>query len=166
MIVEIIAWFAVACGCFVMQTTLMPVLAIFGVQPDLLTIMLMALSFRYGSMTGIWAGFCIGLCQDIYSPSVLGQNALAKAFVGFFVGIFNERVMSTDPTIKLAILGVAFVIHDSLFMGVELFRHGTTFGALLLSVITATLPRAIYSALFAAVYYFWDYYAKPRSMKR
>jgi rod shape-determining protein MreD len=166
MIIEVVAWIAVVCGCFALQTTLMPVLAVFGVEPDLLMVALLVLSFRYGSMTAIWAGFFIGLCQDIYSPSVLGQNALANAFAGFFMSLFNERLMSTDPSIKLAILGVAFILHDSLFMAVELFRHGTTVGALFLSLLTATLPRMLYSALFAAAYYLWDYYAKPHSMKR
>lgn len=166
MIIEIVAWIAVVCGCFALQTTLMPVVAIVGVEPDLLMVALLVLAFRYGSMTAIWAGFFIGLCQDIYSPSILGQNALAKAFAGFFVSLFNEHLMSTDPSIKLAVLGVAFVLHDAIFMGVELFRHGTTIGALFLSLLTATLPRAIYSALFAAAYYFWDYSMKPRSLKR
>jgi rod shape-determining protein MreD len=166
MIIEIVAWIAVVCGCFALQTTLMPVMAIVGVQPDLLMVALLILSFQYGSVTAVWAGFFIGLCQDIYSPSVLGQNALAKAFAGFFMSLFNEHLMSTDPSIKLAVLGVAFILHDSIFMAVELFRHGTTAGALFLSLLTATLPRMLYSALFAAAYYFWDYYARPSRLKR
>lgn len=166
MIAEVFIWAILFIVCFVLQTTLVPVITVFGIQPDLTMIALLILSLRRGSMSGLWVGFALGLAQDLYSPSILGQHALAKTVVGFCIGLFNERVMSTDPLIKLAILLVAFCIHDSIFMAVEVLKHGSGIAALFGSLVIKTLPRAAYSIGIAALYYGWEYFSKPPTLKR
>jgi len=166
MIMEFVIWLAVFAACFVLQTTVVPVVGIFGIQPDLLLIALMVLAIRHGSMSGIWAGFILGLAQDIYAPSVLGQHAFANAIVGFFIGLFNERVMSTGPLVKLAILLVSFVLHDSLFVAVEVAKHGAALSAALVSLLTQTIPRAAYSLCCAGIYFLWEYITRTPALKR
>jgi rod shape-determining protein MreD len=106
-------------------------------------------------MTGVWVGFFLGLAQDLYSPSLLGQNALSKTMAGFFAGIFNDKVMRVDPLIHLVFLFIMFLIHDLLFDIVQIVKKGGD-GIVLHELLTATIPRALYSLLFALLPYIKD----------
>jgi rod shape-determining protein MreD len=152
--IGILKWIAIFIGCFALQTTLMPVIAIAGIHPDLLMVALFFLAVRAGQMTGVWAGFFLGLAQDMYSPSILGQNALSKAVAGFFAGIFNDKVMRIDPLIHLVFLFVTFIIHDTLFYIVQIVKNGG--GIVFHELLTASIPRALYSLLFALLPYIKD----------
>jgi rod shape-determining protein MreD len=154
-------WLVVFCVCLVLQSTLMPVVGIKGIQPDLLVVMLFLLAIREGVMAGIYAGFFVGLAQDLYSPAILGQNALAKTIIGFFAGLFNEKVIRTDPIIKMVLLVLAFLIHDTVFTLTELIKTGAPMVSLATELLTRTLPRTAYSAVVASLFYAWEYAVKP-----
>jgi rod shape-determining protein MreD len=151
----LLRWIGVFIGCFILQTTLLPVIAIAGIYPDLLMVALFFLAVRSGQMTGVWVGFFLGLAQDLYSPSLLGQNALSKTMAGFFAGIFNDKVMRVDPLIHLVFLFIMFLIHDLLFDIVQIVKKGGD-GIVFHELLTATVPRALYSLLFALLPYIKD----------
>ena len=150
----ILRWIGIFIGCFALQTTLVPVIAIAGVHPDLLMVALFFLAVRTGQMTGVWVGFFMGLAQDLYAPSILGQNALSKAVAGFFAGIFNEKVMRVDPLVHLVFLFIMFIIHDTLFHIVQNVKNGG--GIVFHELLTVSIPRALYSLLFALLPYIKD----------
>ena len=166
MIAEVLTWIGFFVAAMAMQTSLMPSIGIFGVQPDLLVLVLFALSMRYGVLAGIFVGFFLGLSQDLYSTAVLGQNALAKTLTGFFVGLFNERVMRTDPIIKVVILLLTFAVHDVLYIAVEIARAGAPIGATLLWLLTRTAPRAAYSVVLMLLFYLWQTYRKSPLLRK
>ena len=161
----IVKWFAAIVICLVLQTTLVPLMSIFGIQPDLIIIVLALMCLQYGMTAGIYAGFFLGLLLDIYSPSLLGQNALAKTVLGFFFGVFNEKVMRTDPIIKIVILIIGFLIHDLLFFGTQLFKYGDSLSHLFHEILTRTFPRAVYSTIIILLITFWNTSIKP-NLKR
>jgi rod shape-determining protein MreD len=97
-------WFLL---CAILQSTLVDNIAVFGIKPDLLMLVLFNMSVAYGIMPGVYVGFFIGLGQDLFSPGLLGQNALAMSAAGFFSGLFNERVMRLDPLLRAALLAAA-----------------------------------------------------------
>ena len=119
-----------------LQTSFVPVISVAGIGPDLPLIALFFFSIKYGMMPGIFVGFFLGLGLDLYSPSLLGQNALAATMTGAFIGFFNERTMRTDALIKSALLLVAFIIHDATFLFVQILKLGgplsVVFGGLFL----------------------------------
>lgn len=161
MISEIVKWLAAFCICLFIQTTLISYVAIFGVQPDLLVIVLALLSFDYGVLAGVFVGFLFGLGLDTYSPSFLGQHALAKTVFGAFIGIFNERVMRTDPILKVAIIFIGFIFHDILFISVELLKNGHPLSAMFMQLLTHTLPRTLYSMVIIMLIQVWQTFIKP-----
>jgi rod shape-determining protein MreD len=154
-------WFGGIALCLVLQTTIMRVIAIAGIEPDLLLLVLCILGIRAGIMPGIYIGFLIGLGQDLYSPSILGQHALSMTVAGAFLGLFNEKVMRTDPIIKLAIILIAFFIHDSIFTTVTVIKTDASAALFVREILTRTLPRALYSIAFASLLYLVNYYVKP-----
>lgn len=154
-------WLVAVVVCLVLQSTLVPAIAIFGVQPDLLIVVFFFLCLRHGVLPGIYIGFFLGISLDLYSPALLGQNALAKTVIGFFMGLFNERVMRTDPILKIIILAVSFIIHDTIFAGAELLKHGTSLVQIFPELFLFTLPRTVYSIMIVFLVHFWNSAIQP-----
>jgi rod shape-determining protein MreD len=149
----------------ILQTSFMPAISIAGIKPDLLIIALFFFSVKYGVMPGIFVGFVLGLGQDLYSPSLLGQNALTKTVAGAFIGLFNERTMRSDPIIKTVILLLAFLVHDTLYFIVQIVKLDSPVSALFSGLLTKCLPRALYSIAVAVLFYIWDLVPKPAIRK-
>jgi rod shape-determining protein MreD len=112
-------------------------------------------------MPGVYAGFLLGLGQDLFSPSLLGQNALAMSVVGFACGHFNERVMRLDPIMRVMLLVAAFITNDTIVMMVHVLKTNGETSTIFWELLVVTLPRAIYTLLFAAVPFVWTYVVKP-----
>ncbi|HEX7510791.1 MAG TPA: rod shape-determining protein MreD [Chitinivibrionales bacterium] len=158
-------WPLLFIGCFLLQTSFVPAIAVFGIKPDLLMIILFFFSIRYGIMPGLLMGFFIGLTQDLYTPAILGQNALTKTIVGACIGLFNEKVMRTDPFVKSIILFVMFLVNDALFTLVLVVKNNTHISGLLLDLAMKTIPRALYSVVLAALFYAWEFFPKSSGRK-
>jgi rod shape-determining protein MreD len=147
----ILKWIGIFIVCFALQTTIVPVIEIAGIKPDLLLVALFFLSIRFGQMTAVWVGFFLGLSQDLFTPSILGQNALAKAVAAFLAGFFNERVMRLDIVFRMVLMLVVFAVNDLLLDIIQFVKTGG--GRVFLELVTVTIPRALYSMLFALVPY-------------
>ena len=161
----ILKWLAAFIVCLILQTTFIPSIAIFGIQPDLIIMVFAFMCLRHGVMPGIFIGFFLGLSLDLYSPSLLGQNALANTVIGFFMGTFNEKVMRTDPIMKIIILLISFFIHDIIFFGAELLKNGNSIIPLIPELFTRTLPRAVYTIIVTFIVITWNTTIKP-NLKR
>lgn len=147
----VLRWTGLFLLIYILQTTLVPVITIFGVRPDLLLVTLFFLAVKKGGSPTVFAGFLLGLSQDFFSPQILGQNALAKSVVGYFAGLFNEKVMRLDPFIQLVLLFATFIIHDTIYYSVEMVQNGTPLQTVGTRLITTTMLRAVYSLFFALI---------------
>jgi rod shape-determining protein MreD len=165
MISDAVKWVLVFMVSLILQTSFVPVITIAGVKPDLLLIALFFFSIKYGVMPGIFVGFALGLGQDLYSPSLLGQNALAKTITGAFIGLFNERTMRSDPLIKTVLLLLVFLIHDAVFLTIQIVKLGGPLSILFLGLLTKCMPRALYSIAVAVLFYIWELIPKPAMRK-
>lgn len=65
-------------------------IAIDGITPDLLIVLVAWIAIYEGRLHGLFAGFAIGLIFDLISLDVIGTNALAKTIVAFSAGWFYE----------------------------------------------------------------------------
>lgn len=142
-----IVWVSVFLLALALQSTVVARIAIAGVLPDIVLLALFVFSIRYGTFLCIITGFLLGLCQDVYSPSVLGQNALCKTITSAFCGLFNERLMNTDPLVKLVILLLAFIVHDSLYWSADAVMNDAGVLKVLGQLGARTLPRAAYTIM-------------------
>lgn len=88
--------FAIAAGAAVLQSTLLRFVAIAGVQPDLVVIIVIFVANRNGSMVGQLAGFGAGIVLDVIGLSPLGFYALAYAIIGAVFGLTRGKVF-VDP---------------------------------------------------------------------
>ena len=158
MINVLLRWTGLFIILFILQTTLVPVLSIFGAKPDLLLLGLFFLAIRKDAIPAVFTGFILGLAQDFYSPEILGQNALAKSVAGYFAGFFNEKVMRLDPIIQLALLLLMFLLHDAIYFAVQAVQAHASLQVIGTQIITVTLPRTAYTLLLALIPVFRDYF--------
>jgi rod shape-determining protein MreD len=153
-------WFIIFVGCFVLQTSLIPKISVWGVTPDILVIALFFFAMETDVLPALFVGFLLGLIQDLYSPAILGQNALAKTLLGFLAGMVNQRVMRTDLLIKSMLLFVAMIIHDSIFNLVYVSKGIGSIGVFFITLLRYTIPRALYSTIITFFIYLWSLFIK------
>jgi len=135
----------------VLQQTLVRLISFGSIKPDLLLVVLVAISMRYGSVVGLFSGLSIGLFQDVYSIEALGANAMAKCLVGYFTGLLDEKVIKVMPATKVVFLGIAFFAHDIIYSLAEGI-HGMAFWDALLH---KSLPSGIYTLLLGSLFFYF-----------
>lgn len=67
-------------------------LSIYGVAPQVLLVMTVAVAARYGSNWAMSCGFFWGLFLDVLSPRLFGGNALALTLVGYGTGSVRRQL--------------------------------------------------------------------------
>jgi len=121
------------------------VIRIAGVKPDLLFIVIVYLSYSFGSFYGEVNGFIGGLLQDAVSNSPLGLLTFPKVALGFLVGMFGRDVFKSNIVTITLLLFIASLLKGviTLFL-CYIFHH-----AAISMVISLILPEAFYNALVA-----------------
>jgi rod shape-determining protein MreD len=133
--------------------------ALFGVSPDVLPALVVALGLLGGAMTGAVAGFSIGLLVDCLLVQTLGGSSLILLATGYTAGLFRER----------------FEIHSALVppllcMGLTLVAE-LGFGAvqLMLGVDAPVSPLIVRDLLLKSIFAFflgWPIYLGVRRALR
>jgi len=73
------------------QLTVIPLVSIQEVVPDLLLIAVVYLSISYGQVFGTVTGASYGLLLDLISGNLIGSNMLSKTVAGFIAGYFSSE---------------------------------------------------------------------------
>ena len=136
----------------ILQSTLVRLVAIEGVQPDLIILALFFIALLEGSYAATIAGFCVGLVQDIYAPDTLGLNALCNSLIGFALGFCQRGVFVEGLIPRSLILFAAVVLHDLLYFLIFLWPD---VGSGLSRLLTVGIPTALYTAILGyLIFYF------------
>lgn len=77
---------------FTLQFSFLPLIAVYGVVPDLLLLATVSYAFLRGSAWGGFVGFLLGLMQDLSVGSFFGLHAFTLTLIGLFFGRFSDRV--------------------------------------------------------------------------
>lgn len=99
----------------IIQLTLVPLISIESVAPDLVTILLVYFTLKNGQMYGTILGFVFGLLFDLMSGGLLGSAMFAKTLAGFITGYFyNEsKIVENTNSIKIVYIVLVASIFDS-----------------------------------------------------
>ena len=97
--------------CFMIQSTVLHLISIGSITPNLLLILCVSMGLMRGRKVGLWTGFFSGLLIDLFYGSVFGFYALIYMYVGFFSG-YAFRIYYDDD-IKVPIM--LTVIMDTYF---------------------------------------------------
>lgn len=112
---------AVLCGLLfaaaLIETTLVPVIALRGFQPDLLLLVVLAAAAQDGPFTGIRVAFAAGLLADALTvQSPFGVSVAVYALGGYLVGVLRPYVYR-ESVVSAAALGGAFTFLGLVIIG-------------------------------------------------
>jgi rod shape-determining protein MreD len=112
-----------------LQTTIVRFLSVESIGPDIVLIWIVVLGVRDGHITGVTAGFLIGLVLDLLSGAdgMLGLAALSKTTAGFFAGYFyneNKTYQTLGSYRFLLILATGALVHNLIYFIIFLQGSG------------------------------------------
>ena len=129
----------------ILQTTLLPHLALFGVVPDLMLEVIICVALVRGPSSGALAGFAGGILRDLLLDAPTGLSALAYVSVGYVVGAVRPYVRSSSVAVPLvgvfagSLAGTAFYTMLALLLGVPAQPLGRIAQVILLTAVYNTL---------------------------
>ncbi len=134
-----------------LQSTVIPVLSIGGVRPDLVLVVVVSAALTVGRETGLICGVFGGLLQDLLSVGPFGYNTLSKMLLGFLVGLYERKV--NQGSLLLPLLAVAAATVGAAVLAVVfLLAYGQE--RLIASLLVQVLPATAYHILLAVPVHF------------
>ena len=128
---------------YVMQTSVLPHIAVFGVTPDTALIFIVCYGILRGDIEGAIFGFSAGLLQDLFSGGPIGMFALFGLVIGYVSGkpfrdFFKDNYFLPFFIVLIAVLFQQFMIYVSSFLFLGHLN-------LVLYARTIILPTAVYT---------------------
>ena len=120
-------------------------LRIAGIKPDLLFIVIVYLSYSFGSFYGEVTGFVGGLFHDAISNSPLGLLTFPKMALGFIIGMFGRSVIKSNTITIILLLFVASILKGIITLFLCYVFHTSTAS----SFVSIILPESFYNAILA-----------------
>lgn len=128
------------------QITVIPLISIGGVIPDLIIILLVYYGITQGQIYGSVLGFIYGFLFDIITGSLLGSTMISKTIAGFTAGYFSSENKVDNYLISynfsLIVLLCAFI--DST---INIFFSSIDFNS---SLIALFFENSLFPAIYTA----------------
>jgi rod shape-determining protein MreD len=148
----------------VLQTTLVPLSALFGQRPDLVVVFAVVVGVYEGAAGGSTAGFLLGLLVDLHHPPTIGAGAMGGALAGWLGGKARELLDLGLPLDQFITFVTARLGHDVLHHGVAAVKGYGNLGALFFgdslggAVLTGLVGMAVFAlaGLLGARRYYLD----------
>jgi rod shape-determining protein MreD len=99
----------------ILESTILPRLAIYEARPDLALVILVFVAYVNGTMTGQLTGFCSGLLIDFLSAAPLGFNTFIRTIIGAAAGTMKGTFF-LDPVTLPMILCIAATLAKALLI--------------------------------------------------
>lgn len=134
-----------------LQVAVAPHVAIGGVVPNLLLLVVLTFALIEGRNAGAIAGFSAGLLFDLLGTGPVGVAALVFAVTGYFAGSLSENMFAEGWLLPATVVFVAgFVAEFSYAVALVLLGAGVPLGDMFLNVV---LPAALYNETLALLVY-------------
>lgn len=136
---------------FIVQSTILPSLPILGVVPNTAIIIIVLISLLKGTFVGSTVGLVMGLLQDVFFSTVIGVNGLIYFFIGYGVGI-NEEKLTKDNILIPIFLSILATIFYHLTYHMFMFFLGYDFNFYIFFRKTVILEM-LYNGLLSILFY-------------
>ena len=98
---------------FILQTTFIQHIAIDGIMPNLMLLLVICVAFMQGESDGLFLGIIGGLLHDCFYGQYIGSNLFLYAIIGYIVGIvcrslYKDNFLVSVVTSVVATLGYEF----------------------------------------------------------
>ena len=132
----------------ILQSTLISLLSIEDIKPDLIIILLVIYGLQFGQISTTIAGFGIGLFQDFLISGVIGISSLSKSIAGFIAGTIGKKKRKNSLQLFVLVLFCITLIHDVIFY--TLYKFGTDMSLMKL-LLRYSLPSTLYTVIVGTI---------------
>ncbi len=140
-------WTAFVMGLYVLQTSLLPLIAFHGVSVDIMLLLTVSFAFLHGLRQGALMGFLTGLLQDLATGTFLGMHTFSQTLIGLACGRMANGVFKEQFFLPVSASLVAAAVNYFILAALMLLL-GYRFN-LLLQMQHVLLPMLIYQLAFA-----------------
>lgn len=109
-------WGLFLLATLVVQTTVLPLVAVGGARPDLLLLVVVSAGMLLGREHGVGMGFFAGLLQDLASGNIFGVSVLSKTATGYVAGLVERKVFKENVLLPLLAVIIATVFNSALML--------------------------------------------------
>jgi rod shape-determining protein MreD len=133
----------------ILQVSIAPRLAIFGVVPNFIFLVVVTLALVEGPVAGCVAGFFGGLLFELLGTSPIGPYALVLCAVGYAAGMLTANMFAEGWLLPVTVVFAAGLVSE-VFYGILLvvLDVGQPFWT---SFIQIMLPGAVYNTVLAVL---------------
>ena len=134
-----------------LQVAVAPHLAIGGVVPNLLLLVVVTLALVEGPQAGASAGFAAGLVYDLLGSGPIGPAALVLVVIGHLAGLVHSNMFAEGWRLPVTVVFLASLVAELAYAGVlAVLGTGSPFWSSFTNVI---LPAAVYNGTLALLIY-------------
>ena len=137
--------------CFLMQCTVLNLISIGSVTPNLLVVLCVSMGLMRGRKSGLWVGFFSGLLIDLFFGSVFGFYALIYMYIGYLSGYAHRIYYDDDVKVPMALAASADVLYNFAVYGLQFLLRGRLgIGTYLYRII---IPEMFYTVFITLIVY-------------
>jgi rod shape-determining protein MreD len=147
-------FFLVAIFVLLLQTTLLHLLPISPVVPDLTLVLCVYLGLYHPTVGAALGAFLLGYSIDIVSSRIIGLNAFAMSLVFLTVYLSSRSIWLQNPLVtSLVVLlaslvkGAALVLVSAIFVSIEGFWIGAGWYIIREALLAALLAPIVFALL-------------------
>jgi rod shape-determining protein MreD len=133
----------------ILQTTIVPHLAIWGVFPNLPLLIVVSWSLLQGARKGIIWGFVAGLAVDLLSGAPVGTATLSLMAASLMAGLGRATIFQTFFAMSLVAMFLATAVYGLCFM--LILQISGQHVDWLNSLLRIVLPSALLNALLTPI---------------
>ncbi len=135
---------------YVLQTTFVEYISIFGVKPDLILAALVCFGAFHGKEKGALLALVTGAVVDLLFGKIFGVNTLMYLYIVILASVVFEYLFEHN-ILTVGVVTLVLGLLGELVYSLILMLSGQNFG--LLMMLKVILPYAIYTALASMVLY-------------
>lgn len=137
--------------CFLMQTTVFQHIALAGMVPNLILIVVVAYGYMRGRLEGMYVGFASGILIDLLYSDLIGMNAILYVMIGYVAGVCNEIYYRDEVSVPIIIIAISdFAFNFGYYVFQFLLRGRLD---IFYYIWRTILPEVVYTVLIAVFLY-------------
>ncbi len=110
---------------FILQCTVFQYVRILGIIPNTTLVIVVCIAILKGRHIGGTLGLVAGLLQDIMFSSTIGTNALVLFFIGYLVGMADQKIYKDSLLVPFIFTIISTLGYHSLYYVLMFFLGNT-----------------------------------------
>ena len=117
-------FFLTVVACFLLQCTVMNLISIGSVTPNLMLVLCISMGLMRGRKSGLWTGFFSGLLVDLFFGSVFGFYALIYMYIGYLSGYAHRIYYDDNVKVPMFLAAIADFLYNLSVYGLQFLLRG------------------------------------------